>query len=284
MLKALGLVAAGLVAGFASAFIFRGDDAVTPGEAPRPAALERGAVTAAGDAAARLDELEAELEREAAERAALATEVAALAAELEALRDAAFAAEAQRTTESVASDRAAPARSEPPPLERGRGEAAERQVERLIAGGFTPERAQWIGRRSQELRMATVQARYDALRAGRDPDAAVAGVEGTLRQELGDAEYERYLTALGRPTTVNVFDVLASSPAEQAGLARGDQITSYGGTRVFDIRELTALTLEGTPGEPVVLDVQRDGRTLQLVIPRGPVGIAGGGPFGRRGQ
>jgi hypothetical protein len=31
----------------------------------------------------------------------------------------------------------------------------------------------------------------------------------------------------------------------------------------------------------VVLEVQRDGQNVQLVLPRGPIGI-GGGPFNRR--
>jgi S1-C subfamily serine protease len=102
-----------------------------------------------------------------------------------------------------------------------------------------------------------------------------------LRQELGETEYERYLAALGRPTKVGVFNVIASSPAEKAGLQAGDEILTYGGTRVFDMRELNDLTVEGSPGQPVVLEVQRNGQNLQLVLPRGPIGI-GGGPFNRR--
>jgi hypothetical protein len=54
---------------------------------------------------------------------------------------------------------------------------------------------------------------------------------------------------------------------------------------VFDVRELNDLTLQGTPGQPVTLEVQRDQQTVQLVIPRGPIGIGGGpggGQFGRR--
>ena len=76
--------------------------------------------------------------------------------------------------------------------------------------------------------------------------------------------------------------MLASSPAEQAGLKPGDQVVSYDGQRVFDMRDLNALTLKGNAGEPVVVDVQRDGQSVQLVLPRGPVGIlGGGGRFGR---
>jgi S1-C subfamily serine protease len=109
-----------------------------------------------------------------------------------------------------------------------------------------------------------------------------------LRAELGDAEYERYLTATGRPTQVQVMDVLASSNAERAGLQAGDQIVSYAGSRVFDVRELNALTREGSGGESVTVEVRRNGQTVQVQVPRGPLGVSsgavrGGGPGGGGG-
>jgi S1-C subfamily serine protease len=94
-------------------------------------------------------------------------------------------------------------------------------------------------------------------------------------------DYERYLQADGRPTAIPVRDVLASSPAERSGLQPGDEIVAYGGKRVFDMGELNALTLEGVPGESVVVDVRRNGQSLQLVMPRGPLGVTGGGFRGR---
>src|SRR5690606_545711 len=115
-------------------------------------------------------------------------------------------------------------------------------------------------------------------RDGRPFDPAVPlAATRTLRGEIGDDEYERYLQALGRSTAVVVREVLASSPAERAGLQPGDQVVAYGGERVFDQRELNALTLQGQAGESVVLDVRRNGQTIQLVVPRGPIGITGGG-------
>jgi hypothetical protein len=45
---------------------------------------------------------------------------------------------------------------------------------------------------------------------------------------------------------------------------------------VFDVGELNALTLGGTSGESVVVDVRRNGQNLQLVLPRGPIGVYGG--------
>jgi S1-C subfamily serine protease len=108
------------------------------------------------------------------------------------------------------------------------------------------------------------------------------GVDETLRAELGDTDYERYLQADGRPTAVPVRDVLASSPAERSGLQPGDEIVAYAGQRVFGMSELNSLTLEGTPGESVIVDVRRAGQNVQLVLPRGPIGIVGGGFRGLR--
>jgi S1-C subfamily serine protease len=82
---------------------------------------------------------------------------------------------------------------------------------------------------------------------------------------------------------VGVQNVLASSPAERSGLKPGDEVVAYDGKRVFDIRDLNALTYAGTAGESVSVSVRRDGQTLQLTMPRGPLGITSGGP-GFRGR
>lgn len=152
-----------------------------------------------------------------------------------------------------------------------------------IAAGFTPDRAAWITQRTAELRMQALEEEYRAARAGEEP-ATRGGrfADETLRAELGDQDYELYLSAIGRPTRIAVRSVLASSPAEQAGLAPGDQVVGYDGRRVFDTFDLNRLTLEGRAGEIVALDVVRDGQQIQLYVPRGPIGIVGGGRFGRR--
>jgi hypothetical protein len=152
-----------------------------------------------------------------------------------------------------------------------------RQVDRLVSAGFSPDQAEWIERRTEELRMEQLSARYEAARSGQALDAGeLPGTDAVLRAELGDADYERYLSALNRPTSVGVNRVLASSPAESAGLQPGDQITSYGGQRVFNMTDLNEATLQGTPGQTVVVEVLRNGQPMQLYLPRGPVGIVGG--------
>jgi len=47
----------------------------------------------------------------------------------------------------------------------------------------------------------------------------------------------------------------------------------YAGERVFNVRDLNNLTVQGTAGESVLIEVERNGSPLQLTIPRGPVGI-----------
>lgn len=157
----------------------------------------------------------------------------------------------------------------------------KQEVDRLVNAGFTQERAEWILRRQQELEVQAQQAQYDAQRNGQpftrvDTDVA-------LRKEMGDAEYEKYLTGTGRPTTVQVMDVLASSAAERSGLKPGDQILSYAGQRVFDSGELNSLTRQGTPGETVTVEIKRDGQIVQLSVPRGVLGVQAGGFGGGRG-
>jgi len=151
----------------------------------------------------------------------------------------------------------------------------QQEKDRLVQAGFSPDRADWIDRRSQELQYQNMQAQYEAQSSGQP--AKTVDVNAELRKEMGDAEYEKYLKAEGRSTSVQVMDVLASSPAEKAGLKPGDQIVSYGGQRVYDTSDLNTLSRQGTPGETVTVEVQRDGQTVQVQVPRGVLGVQGGG-------
>jgi C-terminal processing protease CtpA/Prc len=155
----------------------------------------------------------------------------------------------------------------------------EQQLDRLVQAGLSRERAEWVNRRVQELQLQAEQAQFDAQRNGQQFRGM--DIDAALRKEMGDAEYEKYLAGTGRPTDVRVMDVLASSPAERAGLKPGDQIVSYGGTRVFEMGDLRTLTRQGNPGEAVTIEVRRDGQIVQMQVARGVLGVEGGG--GRRG-
>jgi hypothetical protein len=278
VVKALLLVAAGLGMGLLVVALWMQSD-----NGPVVARVASQAASHApgdnGASAARLAELEAALSAEVDQRAALEARVTALSDELTALRARPASAPAER------SGNPQPGADAGPPFARGgqfRRDAQGSQVDALVAAGFAPDRAAWIDHRTSELRMQALQAQYDAQRQGKplDPGQGFNG-DGTLRSELGDSDYERYLKAMGRPTSVGVQGVLASSPGERAGLKPGDEVMAYDGKRVFDLRDLNALTFEGTAGESVTVSVRREGQTVHLTLPRGPLGIVGGGFRGR---
>jgi hypothetical protein len=149
----------------------------------------------------------------------------------------------------------------------------ERRLAALTEAGFSASRADWILQRESELRMESMQARYEATRAG-EPLGPGINSNSLLREEIGDADYERYLAASGRPTTVGVTSVFQASPALTAGLQPGDEITHYGGERVFSVFDLTRQTMQGDAGANVVVNIVRDGTPMQVVLPRGPLGIS----------
>ena len=103
--------------------------------------------------------------------------------------------------------------------------------------------------------------------------AALRDGSQAVRQELGDDAYDRYLYASGRPNRLVVSNVIATSPAERAGLQPGDVILSYGDQRVFSTQQLTDLRSSGDRGTPVTLDIVREGRPMQITMPRGPMGV-----------
>lgn len=163
-------------------------------------------------------------------------------------------------------------------MQRTRAERAAGNVaDRLLDAGFTPQRVDWIMQREEELRFAAMQARFAARNSDAPADPFDPGLnpDAMLRAELGDAEYEKYLLARGRSTSVAVSHVLASSPAARVGLQAGDQIVSYNGQRVFSTSDLMRQTMQGGDGN-VVVDVLRDGAELQVVLPRGPIGVETG--------
>jgi membrane-associated protease RseP (regulator of RpoE activity) len=159
-----------------------------------------------------------------------------------------------------------------------RRNSREGRIESLVKAGFLPSQAEMILRREEELQMASIQARFDAERSGEPVDwmANRTLTSDTLREELGDTDYERYLEANNRSTRIAVSSVIESSPAQTAGLQPGDEIVRYDGERVFSMTDLTRQTMVGAAGETVIVDVMRNGNIMQVVMPRGPVGITGG--------
>lgn len=153
----------------------------------------------------------------------------------------------------------------------------ENQIDALVAAGFARTRAQEIVSREGVLRGTAVFRQYEATgTVGALTGSAPIEGEAGLRGELGDADFERYLAALGRPTRVVAAGVAADSPAANAGLIAGDEIRSYGGQRVFNLRELNELAQRRSLGETVPVAVIRDGMAMQLYVTGGPLGLMPG--------
>jgi hypothetical protein len=153
--------------------------------------------------------------------------------------------------------------------------SASGQRDSLIAAGLAPGRADWILRRESELRYEAMRARFEARNSGTPQDYfdAALNPESMLRAEIGDTDYEMYLEANNRPTAISISSVMASSPGESAGLQPGDQIINYNGQRIFSTWELSQQTMAGAGEGTVVIDLLRDGAPLQIVLPRGPIGV-----------
>jgi len=164
-----------------------------------------------------------------------------------------------------------------------RGErSATGRRDAMIEAGMSPDRADWILQRESEMRYESLQARFEARNSDepQDPFDPRFNPEAMLRAEIGDTEYEMYLEARGRPTSVGISSVMASSPGARAGLLSGDRIVSYDGQRIFSTSELMQQTMSGGDGS-VVVDVMRDGALMQVVLPRGPIGVELGRNRGR---
>lgn len=163
------------------------------------------------------------------------------------------------------------------------------RANQLVDGGFTEGRANQILQFEDQVRMELLREEYEAQRSGTSlsPWDQAYNVRASLRDKLGDADFERYLQANGEQASITVREVIGSSPANRAGLRTGDEIVGYDGSRIFSMIELKSMAFAGNPGEDVVVDIVRDGQRMQLVLPRGPLGITGNGagmtyrnPFG----
>jgi hypothetical protein len=150
----------------------------------------------------------------------------------------------------------------------------------FLEAGFDPERAEYVKQLQDELQLQRLYVRDQAEREGwirtpryREAMESIAQREEGLLQDLGEGDYDRYLYSIGRPNRVLVGDVLANGPAQQAGIQVGDAILSYGGERIFEAGSLVDATRAGTAGMSTAVEIERDGQTQLVYVPRGPLGI-----------
>ncbi len=271
MSKLAVAIIASLIAGFAFAAIVLSLPDVVESElvVPEPSDFDSSA-----DIDNRISALESAVSTEREARQLLEDEIFALYDEIDALEN-------ERQPEvvgqagSVSMEAQLELREARATARANRRNGGEQRRDVLINAGFSASRADWIIQRESELRMEAMQERYQAMRSGESGNMAynITNPEYGLRQEMGDTQYQTYLEASGRSTEVGILAVFESSPAQTAGLQPGDQVTHYDGARIFNISDLTKQTMEGNAGENVVVNITRDGIPMQLVLPRGPLGV-----------
>jgi hypothetical protein len=150
----------------------------------------------------------------------------------------------------------------------------------LVKAGISEEIAADIVRRRNEIELGKLELVDRASREGyagtpryaRELSALMAE-KISLREELGDASYDRYLYVNRQPNRVKATSVMLGSAAELAGMKGGDIILTYGDLRVFEWGELKQATSEGELGEYVSVDILRNGQLMSLWVPRGPLGV-----------
>jgi len=151
---------------------------------------------------------------------------------------------------------------------------------RLAAAGITPRQVESIRRGEAVAQMRQIDLDDRARREGwlntpryYEEFRNLASRADIARRELGDDGYDRYLHAMGQPNRLAVGSIVATSPAERAGLQPGDVILRYGGERVFSSEQLVELRSGGVRGESVVVEIVRNGNLIQITMPRGPMGV-----------
>lgn len=253
-----------LLAGFAIAALY-----IDVPEPTQPAAIEFESSTNIDE---RLRALESAINVERQARQLLEEEIFSLYAELESLDVVRQAIDAQRLENlpiEAGSDVGEARRRQ----RSDRPSESERRLARLTDAGFSAASASWVVRRESELQMVVLRNQYDSMRTG-EPMNPGLNMNAMLREELGDVQYEMYLQAGGRSTAVGIGSVFESSPAQTAGLRPGDEITHYDGVRIFSSYDLTRQAMQGDEGERVVVSFMRDGIAMQIVMPRGPLGVS----------
>lgn len=230
----------------------------------------------------RLDLLAAKLAAEAEQRRRLEQRIEVLTTELTGLRGSSHET-AQAVDANLAPVAAAPMTGAAPngAADPSSGADGTTAMERaLVAAGVDATTATEIRRRRDELSLSEIYLRDQAAREGwlDTPRfaAEMAEIERqrtSIRDEIGDEAYDRYLAALDQPNRVAVSEVMLQSPAAAAGLQAGDVVLRYGETRIFDPSELVSATRGGIAGETVRMEILRHGQQIEIAVPRGPLGI-----------
>ena len=95
----------------------------------------------------------------------------------------------------------------------------------------------------------------------------------SLRTEMGDETYDKYLFISGQNNRVAVSSVMAGSPAETSGFQSGDVILSYDNKKILGWTDIRRETIQGEIGSYTSIEILRDGEHISLSVPRGTLGV-----------
>lgn len=154
----------------------------------------------------------------------------------------------------------------------------QEQVE-LLSSVFEPAIVAEIQTIRDDNQLRRLELRDRAIREGwintdrfREESRALRNAS-QLRETLGDDSYDQLLFAEGRNNRVQIEAVIDNSAAHLSGIEVGDVIVRYADARIFQFRDLQDGTTSGERNESVTIQVSRNGELIDLVIPRGPMGV-----------
>lgn len=154
----------------------------------------------------------------------------------------------------------------------------EEQTE-ILTAIFDPTTVTEIQALRDENQLQRLELRDRAIREGwintdrfREESRALRNAS-QLRDALGDEGYDKLLAAEGRNNRVQIESIIENSAADISGLQVGDIIIRYADERIFQFSDLRDGTTDGQRNESVTIQVNRNGELIDLVIPRGPMGV-----------
>ena len=151
-------------------------------------------------------------------------------------------------------------------------------VSRLMALGLHPADIEHLRRAWESMQLEKLYIEDERARSDKHDGRfflKLVSLERDTLAELGEEDYDALLYASGARNRVRVRNVLPESAADVAGLAAGDEVTSYDGEPIFRMMALKQGTIRCEQGTTVALGVTRSssGREQRVWVPCGPLGI-----------
>lgn len=153
-------------------------------------------------------------------------------------------------------------------------------LDNLIRGGIDPAIAEDIVRRKNSVELKRLELQDRARRENYlnteqyfDELEIINQLDVSLREELGDEQYDGYLFNSKQNNRIKISSVMLGSAAELAGIQAGDVVLSYDNVRMFTWQELKDATAEGELGDYVSMSIIRDGEIFSFSVPRGALGV-----------